>query len=221
MCLLLNFVEELEQYLTGTKNSVKNIIRKHTKKLDNLGDVSFPLSITNWAHFIDKKQLENPESATIFDYLCPETSLDQQIDQLVKKTQNWTLKIERIKVIEDDIHLYLNKEYTFNLCIRSVQEMEKAYGFQDKVCESNIKVQCDNTETDLSKISLTDLRLQILQKVASNFVNKLIETHNELEVQKIMITTKSCKGHTNIVCGAVLNENNKKDLSTTASDLFQ
>jgi hypothetical protein len=48
MSFIIIFIEDLHEYLTGSRSVSGNIIRKHSKKLDQLGDISFPLNIKNW-----------------------------------------------------------------------------------------------------------------------------------------------------------------------------
>lgn len=197
--------------LTGVRSHDHNIIRVHTRKLEELGDLSFPLDTKNWYRFIDKGYTENKN--TIFEcLLCQE--------ELQEKSRMWHLSIQSIAINNGNVAIYLNKEKAFRVVINSVMNQTTRYGSENCL---NRYVSVRMAATDYALINLTSLKIHLLQIVVSKiamFLNPGVRD----EVLTLEFTSgRSSRigNHCCISCGPVLNERYSKDLCTTAQQLYE
>ncbi|XP_063912191.1 DALR anticodon-binding domain-containing protein 3 isoform X1 [Zophobas morio] len=218
MYAIVGFLEDLHEYLTGTRCMHGNIIRKHSKKLE-LGDISFPLDIKKWSHIINKSKLN--EAKTIFDCLEFNQDLNTHLDLLIKASNRWPLVLDSYKIKDNDVHFHLKRFSAISVSIRCVLEQGSNYGFQSKCFESRINLTNDDSvQPDLTKMTLTELRAFTIRDVATNILNNL--TSNISFDCDIKITLNSNEKTENvIVCGSVLNDRGVKDTQTTADELYK
>lgn len=223
MTLIEEFISELHYYLTGGKAVYGNIIRTHSKRLREHGDVSFPLKISSWVQVVDPTRISE-DTETIFDVFYPRKSLQCQIHELIADSQNWSLEVTKHATRNDDLHLYLHVGKTISACFNTVFNDLSNYGFEPKQFRQKIRIERDSSETDYSKINLTELRSIIIQTVVSNINNKVcFDSKNLIDKEiTIKLTQKNNrKGSNEIVCGPILNENGVKDTKTTAQALLK
>ncbi|KAG5898823.1 hypothetical protein JTB14_018783 [Gonioctena quinquepunctata] len=221
MSLLEGFTSQLQEYLIGNRETDHNIIRRHTKKLDQLGDVSFPLNIQNWYHLLDKNLIDK-KCTTIFDYNNLENDLHAQIARLRIESDNWQVNIAKIILSKANSDVYIFVARTpviFKTILKQVIESGRKYGSTDVLKN---KVQLNAVpENDYSlEADLSLLRIHLLKDVTSNLLE--ITTHkvtgNESTVT--IALNPADDGHINIMCGPVLGGNGTKT-STKAEELYK
>jgi hypothetical protein len=220
MSFIIIFIEDLHEYLTGSRSVSGNIIRKHSKKLDQLGDISFPLNIKNWIQIVDKPKFNRDGEHNIFDLLSPGKELNAHLESLIEKSKSWCLTIKKCEVKNNDVHLYLNRPAVITLCITTVLQ-ESNYGLP-KYFQERIAITVDDSlHCDSENMSLTQLRVHTIQSVASNIINCLTDSSLEANYN-VKIKLNSNEQEKNVlVCGSVLNEAGIKDAKTTAIELHK
>jgi hypothetical protein len=220
MSFIIIFIEDLHEYLTGSRSVSGNIIRKHSKKLDQLGDISFPLNIKNWTQIVDKPKFNRDGEHNIFDLLSPGKELNAHLESLIEKSKSWCLTIKKCEVKNNDVHLYLNRPAVITLCITTVLQ-EGNYGLP-KYFQERIAITVDDSlHCDSENMSLTQLRVHTIQSVASNIINCLSDSSLEANYN-VKIKLNSNEQEKNVlVCGSVLNEAGIKDAKTTAIELHK
>lgn len=215
MCPLLNeLIENICESLTGSRGAEHNIIRVHTRKLQELGDLSFPLDTKSWFKFVDKTHIENKN--VIFD--CKSTK-----DELVEGSKQWQLSIDNIVIKEGNVVLYLNRNKAFKAVVNIA--MEQSTNFGSFGPELNKAVCIPQNPVDLSEIKLTELKMYLLQNVTNKIlsftgynVSKNVLQHNNAALTLLFTTAGDKKA---VTCGPVLNELGTKDTSTTAEQLYR
>lgn len=204
--------------LTGMHSVDHNIIRVHTRKLQQLGDLSFPLSTKSWFRFIDKNCLENKSS--IFScHMCQ--------NELQEKSKQWPLNIENIVIKEGNAIIYLSRKNVFNVVIKTVMEQTNNFGSEN--VNSNKSVYIPHSTIDFTKAHLTELKVHLLEQVTTNILlftkhsicRNTVENNRNLLALSLASHENSERNASHIKCGPVLNEHGSKDLSTTAEQLYK
>nr|CAI5864120.1 unnamed protein product [Callosobruchus analis] len=214
MSLFESFLLQLQDYLVGSKENNHNIIRKHTKKLESLGDISFPLKIDNWHRLLDKDSISNLR--TIFEY----NKVD--ITQLKSNSAEWSISISDIKITEkSNIHLFLKRSgETFKSAICEVLTGQENYGFC-KIFDNAICVEATVSGVPVDDMDITNLRLHILEGVMNNFIEKFSCRPSSDQCSKIIISQISLEETKRfLLCGPVLDHEGKKS-TMVAGELFR
>lgn len=208
MYILENFLSRLQDFLLSKKQYDHNIIRKHTKKLDELGELSFPLCISKWYSLIDTQNVEHNDTTTILNYKYPESDKDSLLNRLIIDSSNWKIQIEQIKLKNNDAHIFFNKSSDlFNLVIQDVLEHSSTYGFSDIIKNDVIIKTLLNVENNnINQLDLTNLRLKLLKDVSTNFIrqNMSISRSNTSNVYLVLNPIET--EQKTILCGPVVNE---------------
>lgn len=214
-----SFVGELQYYLSQNQCETCTIIRKHSKKLETLGDLSFPICISNWYIMLDTKNLENTGS-TIFDYRNKDLSIETHCNEIIKASLNWSLKIDRISVLSPNAHIFLEKStFLFVEVLKEILDTTIEYG-SAKCLNKKYKILMFFDEKVLNN-DLTYLRLTLLKSTASNLIQNCSSCNIEEPENEINITlSNKCSSQINVLCGPVLNNKGLKT-STTADELYK
>ncbi|CAH1175761.1 unnamed protein product [Phaedon cochleariae] len=219
MTILENFIYLLQKFLITNSENDHKIIRKHTKRLQQSGDISFPLDIRNWYHLLDK-QLLNDGMVNIFDYGMPGIDVDKQIIQLKEESTNWSIHIDKIVVENNEAFLFLERsQELLRNVIEQVIECGHSYS-SSKVIERTICLQTHPIIEDHTEVDLSVLRLHLVKEVAKNFINKSTREIPEGSsvVHLLLNPIDDCT--VNVLCGPVLNDKGVKS-STAAKDLYR
>ncbi|KAI4458715.1 dalrd3 protein [Holotrichia oblita] len=217
MFFIDDFINKLYIYLTGKENNSSNIIRVHTRKLQESGELSFPLKIGNWCSLIGK----NDRNDTIFNLLSETEGED--VNKLVTASQSWSLSVDKCEIIKDNVYIYLNRTSTFKAVIRSIiLDNTKNYGAVLTCKDLKFSVKCDDLNNDSDDIKLSELRLKLLTQIAKNIVQFCggIICDNDADFN-IVFSVKSSKLGGNCLCGAVLNTKGVKEIVTTAKEFYE
>lgn len=209
------FVADLQYYFSGNNCIECNIIRKHSKNLSKLGDVSFPIKLNNWNNLLDTKTSE--DDAAIFDYKNKCLNLEEHCNELQKNSLKWSLKINRILVISPNAYVFLERSFLGDV-LKEVLDLSREYGIA-KCLNKCYTLKIGYIENTLKK-DLTFLRLTLLSNIGNNFIRKftIIET-DSLEIKKEITLNKSFSDGS-VLCGPVLNEKGLKS-ATTADELYK
>ncbi|XP_066143132.1 DALR anticodon-binding domain-containing protein 3 [Euwallacea fornicatus] len=216
---LTHYIETIYNILLGyTPNEEETLIKMHTRYLEELGDMSFPIPLKNWYHFTKKPQ--NSECETIFQYKLKENDVDDALQQLVKHLNVVLLNVCCFKTIKNSAHLFLERPILFHEGIQKVLNSNSTYG-QYHLFKRNIKLIIANSAY-LSKnhniMDLTTLRLLIIKET----IERLLTLTTNCDSKDFIEVTISQNNNTKptIVCGPVLNELGIKDLEHKAIDFF-
>lgn len=218
MSFIDDFTNKLYIYLTGKENNKSNIIRIHTRKLQESGELSFPLKISNWCSLIGKTTHQND---TIFNFLSEIEHNDA--NKLILASQNWHLNIDKCDIIKDNVYIYLNRTRTFKTVIKSaLLENTKTYGAVSTCKNLKFSVKCDDFNSDCDDIRLSELRLKLLTQISKNIIQFCDGIISETDTDfNIIFTVKSSNSSNKCLCGAVLNTEGVKDVVTTAEQFYK
>lgn len=225
-CILEIYILNLLKFLIGSIENDVTIIRKHSRKLEQLGEISFPLSIKNWYRLIHKDGIKQENINNIFQYKGTKNELNAQIVELKEKCKFCEIGIENLAIRENDVHLYLRRSPSlYKTVIVDVLHKNDTYGSSD-IFETKIVVNCDCDieNKQLSEVDLSTLRMLELRNVASNFLAFTFKDKSEpdpLPMQIIFTLNSLNKSEKSILCGPVLNGKGIKESKITAKELFE
>lgn len=192
----------------------ETLIKMHTKYLEELGDVSFPVPMKNWYHLV-RKPSEN-EADTIFNYKLKEDDVDLALQRIIAQLSPFSAKIRTYKVIKTSVHLFLERPLLFSYGIRRVLADGDKFG---KWLLFSKCIRLD-TETirDVEEADLTTLRQHILKCTIENLLELTANTESK-EIIFINLS-QNAKSSPNILCGPVVNDKGVKDVTHKAADFF-
>lgn len=211
--ILEEFISYLNTYLIGSSQNDSNIIRKHTKKLETLGDISLPLDIKNWHHLLDSGN--DICGSNIFDYLHSVKPLESHIKELQDASKDWKICISNLNIVDNDLSIFLCRNSVFTHTIPNVIKLGTRYG-ANKILNHKIDVSIEGNDHR----NLTQLRLSILYTTLNNFISQCVD-ENATEQYTIHLSTKTNGNSPHILCGPILNKQGIKDMTTTSDELFE
>lgn len=226
MSWLNDFICELYKHLTGTEpHENTNIIRFHTRKLELLGDLSFPVDLKNWHHLLDKSNRSDEQN--ILNYMSTES-------KLIETSRQWPIIISKLVHHDRNIAVYIDKQSTFKSVIRNVLDLNSKYGCDSIPLNKKIVINCkDLTVNDLLAMNLSELKLSLLEKTTAQLLrftynihyceerqfedigDNTVHLHFSLKSSNKDLTSKT------VFCGAVLDETGLKDFKTTAEEFIR
>lgn len=211
-------INHLQFYLTENQCNDSNIIRKHTKKLENLGDVSFPININNWYQLLDKNKIRE-DVTTIFNYRKNNITLECGCAELKEASSEWLIKIDKIVILPPNVHIFLEKSPVIFLNVLNEVLNIKKYGVT-KCLNKKYTVKSD-IQTNILNSDLTALRLKLLTHTTKKLIQTFSQSNNQEPefVVEITLNQKSSINH-NVLCGPVLSENKVKT-TITADQLYK
>lgn len=223
VCILESYILSLLEFLTGTKENDVTIIRRHSRKLEQLGEISFPLSIKNWYHLIQSDKINRNNIDNILQYNVRDNELSGQIVELKERCKCYEINIDNVEIKENDVHLYLRRTSSlYKTVITDVLHKNNMYG-SNYIFKTKILTKCDcNIENnEFTEIDLSTLRMLELKNVAANFLAFTSKNTNELGPQIKFTLNSSNKCQESVLCGPVLNGKGVKESKTTAQELFE
>ncbi|XP_066262359.1 DALR anticodon-binding domain-containing protein 3 [Euwallacea similis] len=216
---LTHHIETVYNILLGyIPNEEETLIKMHTRNLEELGDMSFPIPLKNWSHLIKKPQ--NSYCETIFQYKLQENDVNNALLQLMKHLNAGIGKMRTFKTIKSSAHLFLERPILFHEGIKKALNSNSTYG-QYQLFKRNIKLTIANSEhlsENHNLMDLTTLRLQIIKETIERIL--ILTTPFDLENFIEITISQSNDTKPTIVCGPVLNELGVKDLEHKAIDFF-
>lgn len=191
------FVVNLYTYLLGVENCNNNIVKKHIRKLEQLGEFSVNSNVLKrFNSTINVDALQNVTTASL----------------------NWNLRIAKCILIEDTFHLYLDRPSTLSLLICNIATEGKNYGIHSLKLKSLVSIHTDFLSENSSTMNLSELRVILIKRVLDrllSFVQNDFDNQNSVD---IYLRCKSKKDTLKeIVCSPVLSSD-KNELK--AVDLY-
>lgn len=185
------FIKEVFHYFINdtSKYTPNNVVKRHSEKVTEFGDYSFPINIQNWAHF--EPSLQHLSHDNIFSYResrCGNQtqSIVDHIQDLVQSSQKWTLQIKSAVIKENRCTIFLNRFNAFYSTLNSVLN-DRNYGCYEGT-QSYAIIRKDTIPEE--KELLTKYRCRVIQSVIENLtkhskgpVNTLLYvTHKSTDV---------------------------------------
>lgn len=206
------FIKEIFHYFVNdsSKYSPSNVIKRHSEKLADFGDYSFPITIRNWAHFLPPLQplLSHDNIFAYRESRCANKfpSIAEHIDDLVQSSRKWALQIERAVIKENRCAIYLNRCNAFQSTIDAV--LNDRYFGRYEGRQSYVIVRKDTIPEE--KELLTRYRCRVIENVIGNLTKHLTgPTRSLLHVTHKSTDTHAPDGCTQIFVGNVTSSDNK------------
>ncbi|CAG9765919.1 unnamed protein product [Ceutorhynchus assimilis] len=193
----------------------ETLVKMHTRHLEELGELSFPLPMKNWYNLAGNL-IDNQQSVTIFSCEMQEDDIDTALVKF-KSSFNDKTKIRICKVIRTSVHLFLERPSLFNCGIRIALNEADSYG-KWAIFSKCIKIDTNLDISNVEDLDLTTLRLSIIKKTLDNF----LELTTDMQSNEILhVNLSHNSGHNNnILCGPVTNNQGTKDTTNKAIDIF-
>lgn len=141
-CDILDFLLGSDR-LEGPKDC--NLIKKRHTKLSADGDLCFPLDKAAWGKFLNER---------------PGSVLDFDKEELITRSAEWKMPIQRVDIDGGTCRLYLNRTVSFR-----------------RVFQSEAGEQCQQTPIDLSTEAPTDIQMY-RKELAMTILKRLLSIHN-------------------------------------------
>ena len=206
----------LYEYLT-TKTEMKGkIIRIHTRNLEQTGDMSFPLLLSNWGnHFNTTEEVSCKHPVTIPEYFLQDDK--QFAEKLIHVSKNWPLFLSKCFIMEDRVLVSIERVSTFAKIVQLVSFEKQQYGS----CDLNLPEVYLEDEIPNCDVDITDLRAALLKNVVSNLLRfcKVSVATNSADCNHVytITTRKKLKGNA-IFCGPVIKACDSKKLTISSEE---
>ncbi|CAG9859013.1 unnamed protein product [Phyllotreta striolata] len=217
--VLEEFISNIQEFLTGPNCVQHNLIRRHTKKLNELGDVSFPLNINNWYQYIDSTAGSKSDVSSIIHYNHPHSD-DEVAKRLIEDSSKWTIEVKEVIYRNNDAHVFIKRSSNlYRAVIKQVLDLNDKFGSSD-LFKNNVKLKIipDVDESNTQQLDLSTLRIILLKDIATNFIQLTTSDNTEGE-SLIYLVKNSIDNSKCILCGPVINEKGTKS-SYTTSELY-
>lgn len=198
--------------------SNQTIIKLHTKFLEELGDVSFPLLRKSWLSILPANHDNREES--ILKYKLCEDDVENSLNRL-KILLKDLIQINSLKLINNHVHIFLQRSFIFANHLSYILNLNELYGIYNFF---NYNIQLiseeiiDNSDLSISNLSL--LRVSILKKVADNLI-KLATASSQHNDKNIYIGLHKKQNSPFLTVGPVMNEKGVKNNTNSAIDLIK
>lgn len=163
----------------------QNIIKQHTEKLNQNGDVGFSVLLKAWKSYL-KQSDRSCEEEKLFD----ESDGNFQ-ENFIKVSQKWAFQIEKVQFMHNRCALFINRTDCFGKVINIVLQNEENYGRRNqdagKNCYSIVVNVCNDKD-------LTGYRCLLIRNVLRNLLKTIgypvIESDNQNmeKVSNVLIT---------------------------------
>lgn len=223
MCRNDEFIKDIFHYFVtdSSKDTANAIIKRHTDKLAQFGDYSFPLNLQNWVQYLPSHQHLSTDNIFTYreqHYDVSFQSITDHINDFVQNSRKWTLQIERAVITENRCAIFLNRYNTFQLTLHTVLN-DPNYGCYE--CNQSYVVVRKDTD-DAEKEPLTNYRCRVVQNVIENLTKY---SNGSAEKKLLYVTHKSTDldtpdGSTQIFVGNVTSTD-KKVLNVDATDYIR
>lgn len=205
------FIKEIFHYFIDdpSKYTPNNVVRRHSEKLTESGDYSFPIMIHNWTQFLPSHQHLSHDN--IFAYRESYSgdklqSIADRIQNMVQCSQTWTFRIERAVIKDNRCAIYLVRCNAFHAIINAVLN-DPNFGCC-KVNQSYVVIRRDTIPEE--KELLTKYRCRIIQNVIENLTKDLTgETQSLLYVTHKSTDVSAPEGSAHILVGSVTGSDNR------------
>uniref|UniRef100_A0A1Y1KHR4 DALR anticodon binding domain-containing protein n=2 Tax=Photinus pyralis TaxID=7054 RepID=A0A1Y1KHR4_PHOPY len=181
------FLLNLYNYLLGVEDINNNIIKKHIRKLDQLGEFSVNASVL--------ARLNH----------CTDSDVSHIFESITTASRNWILPIAKCATIRDTYHLYVDRPFTYKLVVSCVIKNGRGYGTCNLSLKQPLSVCTDLINENVSTMSLSELRAILIKSVIDRLLSFSHSSASNSNTVDINITCKAKKGTPKgIVCAPVL-----------------
>lgn len=219
---LTELINTLYQLVIGViPQDEDTLIKKHSRCLEKLGDVSLPLSSKVWLHMIQRSTSRKLEALGLVDPLAfADTNIAPGLFQ--ESLRGLKAQIRAHKCIKTSAHLFLDRSPLFSYAVKRALTEAGQYG-SVKLFNQAIRIATNQSVGDLDQADLTTLRLSILKATIENLLKLATssETRDSVVVALVNNVEASKVSTASILCGPVLNEQGVKDTEHTARDFFE
>lgn len=137
----------------------QSVVKQHTDKLAQNGDLGFPLLTKAWLPIVRDATILNTEK--IFD----DSDTDYK-DQLVKRSEQWPLQIEKVVCSPDRCIVFIRRRDCFAKVMHDVIVQGKNYGKSPKELGKYVTIDIDASNAD----GLTQYRCTLVKNVLTNLI---------------------------------------------------
>lgn len=163
MSLIQEFFNELIRGLVEEDTFVdvyQNVVKQHTDKLVQNGDLGFPLLTKAWLPIV-----RDAERIIKMEKLFDENDA-AYMDALVQRSEKWPLQIERALCSPDRCVLYIRRRECFAKVMRTVLTDGRNYGKSCKELGKLLTIDVDASNAD----GLTQYRCALVKSVLTNLI---------------------------------------------------
>lgn len=140
----------------------QTIIKSHTEKLSQTGDISFPTTVQPWLNSI-----ENPHDLKDFKQIITEND-DEYAEKLIKASSGWTFPIQTVKLKQFRCLLFLDRPKSYSGILKTVLYDDALYGQWNRTDGKTIyAVKSAQQSNDRN---LIEHRCQLVTKVLTNLL---------------------------------------------------
>lgn len=168
----------------------QNLIKSHTEKLSQTGDISFPTTIQPWLNSI-----ANPKDLYDFKQIIKENE-DEFAQNLIQASKEWTFPIQTVQFKQFRCLLFLDRAKSYGVILKTVLYDDALYGQWYRTNGKTIyAVKFAQQSNDKS---LVEYRCQLVTKVLSNLLNasgfKVVSdvAENEVDAKDLVEILVSC-----------------------------
>ncbi|ERL95759.1 hypothetical protein D910_01170, partial [Dendroctonus ponderosae] len=223
---LTELINTLYQLVIGVRPQDEDtMIKKHSRCLEKLGDVSLPLSSKVWRHIIQRSASRELGAPGLVHQFAS-ADIDIALGLFQECLRGLKAQIRTHKCIKTSAHLFLERAPLFNYAVKRALAEAGQYGrvkLFNQVIRITTATTTYQTVSDLDQADLTTLRLSILKATIENLLklSTKSEPADSVVVALVNNVEASTVSNASILCGPVLNEQGVKDTEHTARDFFQ
>lgn len=222
------FIKEIFNYFIDdlSKYSSNHIVKKHTEKLHEYGDYSFPTNIQNWTQFLSPNHKHSCDNIFSYRELRSDfkfQSITDHCQHLIDTSQKWTLRIQIATFKNSRCLIFLNRHAAFYSTINAVLN-NSDYGCQVDDRSYGIDIVKNNVIPAEQEL-LTKYRCRIVSNAIENLMQYSRTKNNVQSSCLLYVTHKSTDvdapvDATCILIGNVTNSDNKV-LNVTADEYIK
>ncbi|KAG5680735.1 hypothetical protein PVAND_010225 [Polypedilum vanderplanki] len=233
MKLVATFKRQLLNYLFSTSNVDDNLISFET---NSKCDFTFVRNYYIWCQHldneIDKDTLNNDD---ILFIATGKSNVNEAIEALIKESENWVFKIERVDYCEKKYFIQLHRSTSLKIALEEANSFDFSNVEKDD-CET---ISIESEECDNGNLTITNFRLEVFESVLKNIIvhetkyvyvndssiakHKLrLSSVSNIKTNKVKEEdeeTEQSKQYVTVLCNSVLGTNNKKS-EESAFDYF-
>lgn len=217
----LYMVKNIQNYfLPSVKNrNATSLIKVHNCKLNQTGDISFPLNPEIWANYFQTPIPDREHN--IFD--IKSSTETEALQKFKDHSQNWTFPIADVKLQNDRCALFLDRQKSIAFLLNQVLTRED-YGIHLKDSKKRFKMlQFQNNASE----SLSEYRARLVYKTLRKLLSysnwteiddETAKTINVCSVQHHFSKDDNSKKFSTIKCGTVMDPQDSKLARCTPSE---
>lgn len=207
MNIIEHFVKSQSREVVESYGKVSSLIRIHSEKLSQLGDVSFPCKKEIWLkYFPNAKDLLNEEA---FQLVCDNNEqVENEKQKFVEASKQWLFPILHLHIKQERCQLHLQRNAIIQYLIPQLMQNPK-YGVLKKATNKHVYLNA-LVEQQLEMQNLSFYRSQLLYNVLQrllqysswNVLENKMDCRNQkdaLELNVCSVITKCPNNTSNVI----------------------